>query len=63
MSGRNNHLADGDTPLIDDIDLSAYLDGEARPEDRLRIADAIESAPGFAHQAQLLRDSDAKARQ
>jgi len=63
MSGRNDHLADGDMPLIDDIDLSAYLDGEARPGDRRRIADAIESAPGFARKAQLLRNADAKARQ
>jgi hypothetical protein len=51
MNGRNDHLADGDTPLIDDIDRSAYLDGEARPEDRRRMAEAIESVPGFAHQA------------
>ena len=63
MSGRSDQLKNGEAPLIDDIDLSAYLDGEAQPEDRRRIADAIEGAPGFAHQAQLLRDADTKARQ
>jgi len=63
MSGRYDQLKNGEAPLIDDIDLSAYLDGEAQPENRRRIADAIEGAPGFAHQAQLLRDADTKARQ
>ena len=63
MSRRNDHLVDGDMPLIDDAYLSACLDGEVRPEDRRSIAEASEGAPGFAHQAQLLRYGDVKARQ
>jgi anti-sigma factor RsiW len=51
MSGRYEQLENGEAPLIDDIDLSAYLDGEAQPEDRRSIADAIAGAPGFADQA------------
>ncbi len=62
MSGRYKQLENGEAPLIDDIDRSAYLDVEAQPEDRRSIADAIEGAPGFADQAQLLRNADAKAR-
>jgi anti-sigma factor RsiW len=63
MSGGNEYSADGEDLLIDDIDLSRYLDGEIEQDDRRRIANALESTPGLAHQAQLLRSADIKARQ
>jgi len=58
MTDKNGHLHAEDGAAIDDVDLSAYLDGELDPAARQRVAAAIEGSGLVARRAELFGGVD-----